>query len=132
MLNAELPQNTRYHIVQEFNRGVYNYIIATDDASRLRTATSAPAGATAPALAGELDGLPVTAQPGETVPAATAAATVATVAAEAAPGGKRKRKHRAADAEFGVARGIDFQDVAVVFNFDFPVTVESYTHRVSA
>lgn len=31
VLNAELPQNSRYHIVQEFNRGVYDYIIATDE-----------------------------------------------------------------------------------------------------
>jgi hypothetical protein len=30
-LNAELPQNSRYHIVQEFNRGIYDYIIATDE-----------------------------------------------------------------------------------------------------
>ncbi|KAI8913513.1 P-loop containing nucleoside triphosphate hydrolase protein [Gorgonomyces haynaldii] len=30
-LNAELPVKSRYHIVQEFNRGVYDYIIATDD-----------------------------------------------------------------------------------------------------
>ena len=31
VLNAELPQNSRYHIVQEFNRGIYDYIIATDE-----------------------------------------------------------------------------------------------------
>ena len=31
VLNAELPQNSRYHIVQEFNRGVYDYIVASDE-----------------------------------------------------------------------------------------------------
>ena len=32
VLNAELPLNSRFHIVQEFNKGVYDYIIATDEA----------------------------------------------------------------------------------------------------
>lgn len=31
VLNAELPFNSRYHAVQEFNRGVFNYLIATDE-----------------------------------------------------------------------------------------------------
>uniref|UniRef100_UPI0037E713B6 probable ATP-dependent RNA helicase DDX56 n=1 Tax=Semicossyphus pulcher TaxID=241346 RepID=UPI0037E713B6 len=39
-------------------------------------------------------------------------------------GGKTK------DKEYGVSRGVDFQNVANVLNFDFPTTVESYIHRV--
>ncbi|KAJ3766049.1 hypothetical protein FB446DRAFT_827763 [Lentinula raphanica] len=31
VLNSELPLNMRYHTVQEFNKGVYNYIVATDE-----------------------------------------------------------------------------------------------------
>uniref|UniRef100_A0A4W6F0U1 Probable ATP-dependent RNA helicase DDX56 n=1 Tax=Lates calcarifer TaxID=8187 RepID=A0A4W6F0U1_LATCA len=31
---------------------------------------------------------------------------------------------------YGVSRGVDFQNVANVINFDFPTTVESYIHRV--
>jgi len=118
VLNAELPQNTRYHIVQEFNRGVYDYIIATDDASKIRTATTSAGN-------GELDGLPASAQPGEEVASAGGSTDGA-----AATTSKKKRKQRPTDAEYGVARGIDFQDVAVVYNFDFPPTVASYTHRV--
>ncbi|XP_012696133.1 probable ATP-dependent RNA helicase DDX56 [Clupea harengus] len=34
------------------------------------------------------------------------------------------------DQEYGVSRGIDFQNVANVINFDFPPTVDSYIHRV--
>ena len=65
VLNAELPQNTRYHIVQEFNRGVYDYIVATDDANRIQNRTAVtPTGV---AAAGELDGLPASAQPGTDV-----------------------------------------------------------------
>lgn len=38
--------------------------------------------------------------------------------------GKRKR-----DKESGVARGIDFQFVSNVINFDFPLDINSYIHR---
>ncbi|CAG8491858.1 3819_t:CDS:10 [Paraglomus brasilianum] len=31
ILNSELPLNSRYHIVEEFNKGIYDYIIATDE-----------------------------------------------------------------------------------------------------
>lgn len=31
VLNAELPFNSRYHAVEEFNRGVFDYLIATDE-----------------------------------------------------------------------------------------------------
>uniref|UniRef100_A0A8C6UAD4 Probable ATP-dependent RNA helicase DDX56 n=1 Tax=Neogobius melanostomus TaxID=47308 RepID=A0A8C6UAD4_9GOBI len=34
------------------------------------------------------------------------------------------------DKEYGVSRGVDFQNIANVINFDFPPTVESYIHRV--
>lgn len=37
---------------------------------------------------------------------------------------------RSKDKEFGVSRGVDFQNVSNVINFDFPTTVESYIHRV--
>lgn len=39
--------------------------------------------------------------------------------------GKRKN-----DKESGVVRGIDFQFVSNVINFDFPPDVDSYIHRV--
>uniref|UniRef100_A0A8C6P1W6 Probable ATP-dependent RNA helicase DDX56 n=1 Tax=Nothobranchius furzeri TaxID=105023 RepID=A0A8C6P1W6_NOTFU len=34
------------------------------------------------------------------------------------------------DKEYGVSRGVDFQSVSNVINFDFPTNVESYIHRV--
>lgn len=43
----------------------------------------------------------------------------------AAKKGKRKK-----DKESGVARGIDFQNVSNVINFDFPRDIDSYIHRV--
>ncbi|KAG9335486.1 hypothetical protein JZ751_004615 [Albula glossodonta] len=49
---------------------------------------------------------------------------------------KKKKKKNAGkgeggkDKEYGVSRGIDFQNVSNVINFDLPSTVESYIHRV--
>jgi len=34
------------------------------------------------------------------------------------------------DTEAGVSRGIDFQNVSNIVNFDFPPDVNSYIHRV--
>lgn len=31
VLNAELPHNSRQHIIEEYNRGLFDYLIATDD-----------------------------------------------------------------------------------------------------
>merc|ERR1712098_951362 len=56
---------------------------------------------------------------------------------EALPGGKKQKQDKDAekskrnkDKESGVARGIDFQFVANVVNFDFPKDPDSYIHRV--
>lgn len=44
---------------------------------------------------------------------------------------KKKRKASKRDRlEYGVSRGIDFQHVAAVINFDFPTSSKSYTHRI--
>ncbi|XP_070845027.1 probable ATP-dependent RNA helicase DDX56 isoform X2 [Chaetodon trifascialis] len=94
VLNSELPVHSRCHIISQFNRGLYDYIIATDEQSL--------------------------ADPG---------------AAAQTPAGKGKKKSaekqgKTKDKEYGVSRGVDFQNVANVINFDFPPTVESYIHRV--
>ncbi|NWX53047.1 DDX56 helicase, partial [Steatornis caripensis] len=80
----------RCHVIAQFNRGIYDYIVATD----------------------------------EEVPVAPA---------EQPPPHKKRRgaaQGKGKDPEYGVARGIDFQNVAAVINFDVPPTVESYIHRV--
>uniref|UniRef100_A0A493U1R6 RNA helicase n=1 Tax=Anas platyrhynchos platyrhynchos TaxID=8840 RepID=A0A493U1R6_ANAPP len=88
-LNSELPARSRCHVITQFNRGLYDYIVATDE-----EALEAPAG-----------------QP---------------------PQKKRKgaADSKGKDPEYSVSRGIDFQNVAAVINFDVPPTVESYIHRV--
>ncbi|XP_060764806.1 probable ATP-dependent RNA helicase DDX56 [Neoarius graeffei] len=42
----------------------------------------------------------------------------------------RKKNKTGKDREYGVSRGVDFQNIANVLNFDFPTSVESYIHRV--
>uniref|UniRef100_A0A8C8SDG0 Probable ATP-dependent RNA helicase DDX56 n=1 Tax=Pelusios castaneus TaxID=367368 RepID=A0A8C8SDG0_9SAUR len=86
VLNAELPVQSRCHIISQFNRGFYDYIVATDEQMLVE------------------------------------------------PVGRAKRKkgtkaEKGKDPEYGVARGIDFQNVAAVINFDPPPSVESYIHR---
>uniref|UniRef100_A0A3Q1GJ09 Probable ATP-dependent RNA helicase DDX56 n=1 Tax=Acanthochromis polyacanthus TaxID=80966 RepID=A0A3Q1GJ09_9TELE len=58
-----------------------------------------------------------------------------TAAAQTTAGKEKKKKNtekggKAKDKEYGVSRGVDFQNVSNVINFDFPATVESYIHRV--
>jgi ATP-dependent RNA helicase DDX56/DBP9 len=43
---------------------------------------------------------------------------------------RKRRRTAKRDAEYGVARGIDFLDVACVINFDLPTSSRAYTHRV--
>ena len=45
-------------------------------------------------------------------------------------GPHKKRRGVKSDKEYGVARGIDFLDVACVLNFDLPTSSRAYTHRV--
>ncbi|KAJ2359735.1 ATP-dependent DNA/RNA helicase [Coemansia sp. RSA 2611] len=102
VLNSELPLNSRYHIVEEFNRGVYDYIIATDESDKM----------------GEGDDSEDEAKEKEKEKEA------------AEKPDKRKKRKRAQDKEYGVSRGIDFKGVAAVVNFDFPQSARAYTHRV--
>uniref|UniRef100_D8Q2X9 RNA helicase n=1 Tax=Schizophyllum commune (strain H4-8 / FGSC 9210) TaxID=578458 RepID=D8Q2X9_SCHCM len=121
VLNSELPLNSRYHTVQEFNKGVYDYIIATDesglgerDEEDIERETEAEAAGEEEAESSEDEA----AKPDP--PSASSAAS---------PPTKAKRP-RASDREYGVTRGVDFLDVAAVLNFDLPGSARAYTHRV--
>ena len=91
------------HAIQAFNRGLFDIFIATDDPKLMQGRASASFGE---------------------VPAAQ----------QQQEGGKKRRKKRgakregpsAADAEFGVARGVDFCEVTAVVNLDLPPSVEVY------
>ncbi|XP_049839187.1 probable ATP-dependent RNA helicase DDX56 isoform X2 [Schistocerca gregaria] len=84
VLNSELPANVRCHSVNQYNNGVYDVIIASDE-----KALEEPHELKEP----------------------------------------KKKSKRKKDKESGVSRGIDFQYVSNVINFDFPLDVNSYIHR---
>ena len=113
VLNCELPLSSRWHSIQAFNRGVYDILIATDDPKQLIGRAAASSSAEGGAGASE-DGT-----------------------GAAAEGDKRKRKRGGgkpgaseADAEFGVSRGVDFNNVTAVLNMDLPTSLPVYKHRV--
>jgi ATP-dependent RNA helicase DDX56/DBP9 len=112
ILNSELPVNSRIHVVEEFNKGVYDIIIASDEHEILGDEDEAKVEEDEPVEAGNTNG---ESKGDET---------------ETQRPPKKKRKTAKKDKEYGVSRGIDFKNVACVLNFDLPTSSKSYTHRI--
>ena len=136
VLNSELPVNSRLHIVQEFNKNVYDIIIATDENEVLGDE---------PDDDGEEEDQEATEGKKEQVEVEVKDAESDTEMPDAptAPPSKKQKTNktkkqprkadkpkRKRDKEFGVSRGIDFHNVSCVLNFDLPTTSRSYTHRI--
>ena len=113
VLNSELPVNSRIHVVQEFNKGVYDIIIAADDQEILGGIASKKARAS-------------TTEQDDKDEAASAAGDSEREDVEQP---KKKLKLLGRNKDYGVSRGIDFQNVACVLNFDLPSSSKAYTHR---
>eukprot|EP00002_Diphylleia_rotans_P038693 TRINITY_DN8840_c0_g1_i2.p1 TRINITY_DN8840_c0_g1~~TRINITY_DN8840_c0_g1_i2.p1 ORF type:complete len:648 (+),score=161.65 TRINITY_DN8840_c0_g1_i2:43-1986(+) len=106
LLNSELPYNSRQHILKSFNKGIYDYLIATDEKSSSQDSNK---------KLGEHD-----------EDKGTQVEVVGAGNKKRLRAGKIKK-----DTEYGVSRGFDFQGVKTVINFDFPSeSVDSYIHRV--
>ncbi|EWC46994.1 ATP-dependent RNA helicase dbp9 [Drechslerella stenobrocha 248] len=113
VLNSELPVNSRLHIVEEFNKNVYEIIIATDENEIMGEEEDDEGD-------DEDDTATTTADNNEEGPAKP----------KKQKKKQKKKKQRKRDSEYGVSRGVDFQNVACVLNFDLPLTAKSYTHRI--
>jgi ATP-dependent RNA helicase DDX56/DBP9 len=111
VLNSELPVNSRLHAVQEFNKGLYEILIAADDQEVIGSV-----GKTSKKKTSEND--------------QEADPTAATSSDDETPSHPSKKIKSSRSAEYGVSRGIDFQQVSCVLNFDLPTTSKSYTHRI--
>lgn len=128
VLNSELPVNSRIHVVEEFNKNVYNIIIATDEQEVFSNESSskgrkeAEPGSEVGEDDAEEDG-------GEKLQADGDAPTNGTDEPKSERPKKRKRTDKR-DKDYGVARGIDFKNVSCVLNFDLPTSSKSYTHRI--
>ncbi|KAH6668946.1 P-loop containing nucleoside triphosphate hydrolase protein [Halenospora varia] len=111
ILNSELPVNSRIHVVEEFNKNVYDIIIASDEHEVLGDEEESK---------GE-DKAEEAAENG------TEKKSDDKTAKEPS---KKKRKTVEKDKDYGISRGIDFKNVACVLNFDLPTSSKSYTHRI--
>lgn len=116
ILNSELPANSRQHIVDQFNKNVYQLLIATDDTEYIKE---------------EDELVDEEAQPGVEGKPEAQKVEVADESDKKEESKKSKKKLQVKkDKEYGVSRGVDFKNVACVLNFDLPTTAKSYVHRV--
>lgn len=111
ILNSELPVNSRLHVVQEFNKGLYDILIAADD----QEVIGGIGKKSKKTEAAETNGDEQEEQEGSEDEVEKAVTKKS-----------KSEKHK----DFGVSRGIDFQNVACVLNFDLPTTSRAYTHRI--
>lgn len=132
IVNSELPLASRYHVVEEFNRGVYDVIVATDegagadaeeeeDVKQEENESEEEEGEDADEEAKDEENE----TKGEAEPAAGPSKRRA-----ASPPSKPNKRARRADPTSSLARGIDFTSASSVINFDLPLTSTSYMHRV--
>ncbi|ODV98286.1 hypothetical protein PACTADRAFT_185244 [Pachysolen tannophilus NRRL Y-2460] len=111
ILNSELPINSRLHIVEEFNKNVYNLLIATDETNDFTS---------------EIDEEDDEEKEKEEEEQKNEEEKKEITGKDK----KKKDKKNLKDGEYGVSRGVDFQNVACVLNFDLPTTSKAYIHRI--
>jgi len=116
VLNSELPVNSRLHVVQEFNKGVYDILIAADDHEVM-------GGVVKKSKQGKDEADRKNDDEGRNGAEMSEEDDV-----DLQPAKKQKISRNKRD--YGVSRGIDFHNVACVINFDLPRTAKSYTHRI--
>jgi len=131
VLNSELPVNSRIHVVEEFNKGVYDIIVASDEQEifgnddgqiKKKKDTEGVEGTEGDVLVNDdptKDGHHNVENDKEH--------EVEQEELSAPP--RKKRKHNR-DPDYGISRGIDFKNVTCVLNFDLPSSRKSYTHRI--
>ncbi|RKF62509.1 ATP-dependent RNA helicase dbp9 [Erysiphe neolycopersici] len=102
VLNSELPVNSRIHVVDEFNKGIYDIIIASDEIEMLGNEDESNED--------ERDSN--------------------TTNTQSLLSPKKKHKSTKKSRDYGVSRGVDFKNVACVLNFDLPTSSKSYIHRI--
>ena len=139
VLNSELPINSRIHVVEEFNKGVYDIIVAADEHEVLGEEDESKSGRSRESISqAQVPGTEETIldsplnnphQVGKTTDNEVNEPKT-TQFEERLDRSRKRRKGPKRDKEYGVARGIDFKNVACVLNFDLPTTSKSYTHRI--
>ncbi|KIW41435.1 uncharacterized protein PV06_06996 [Exophiala oligosperma] len=126
VLNAELPVNSRLHVVQEFNKGLYDILIAADDQEVLGGVVKGRR----PPTSGKGQEKDISDEEDEDEDDDVGGG--ANFEGEGTTTSRPTKKVKVSNSQkdYGVSRGIDFQNVACVINFDLPRTSKSYTHRI--
>ena len=125
VLNAELPLRSRLNIIEQYNAGNFDYLIATDES------TDAGVGKEeeeedSDESDSEDEAMDAEDEDDDGHDDAKKSKKKKSKKKSSASKAKGKKK----DSEYGVARGLDFRGVSFVVNFDFPLSNKSYTHRI--
>ncbi|KAJ5773828.1 hypothetical protein N7457_008724 [Penicillium paradoxum] len=126
VLNSELPINSRIHVVEEFNKGVYDIIVAADEQEVMGVAKSKKSRQAKEAEEEESK----EEEAKEEMGSSEDEEAVDESEKAKKPQTQKRRKMTSKEKDYSIARGIDFQNVACVLNFDLPTTSKSYTHRI--
>jgi ATP-dependent RNA helicase DDX56/DBP9 len=141
ILNSEVPENSRNHIVRQFNEGKFKHLIATDESLRLDDIAKRKADLESSGKQKELE------QEAQGVGkkrkrSASVVSTEPAIAGDRGLGGPPVKRMRLQDkinalhekeqqaGEYGMHRGIDFKNVGWVINFDTCDDASTYTHRI--
>lgn len=146
VLNSELPLASRLHIVEEFNKNIYEILIASDENEVLGTEglkkkkrkEQVDDNGEEEEKDEDKDEENEEAQPEEPKSRKKAKLDDSTAQEKTAPeedsshptSTKKSRKNSKHARDSGVSRGIDFVNVSCVINFDMPSNYKSYFHRI--
>ena len=139
VLNSELPVNSRIHVVEEFNKNIYDIVIAADEQDVIGENEEVISKKSKPQKAkftsdndpqmendskennskedegGDSPSRKPPSSPPQEQPAKKKRSTI---------------KKPSGSKDFGISRGIDFHAVSLVLNFDLPLNPRSYMHRI--
>ncbi|KAL8989954.1 MAG: hypothetical protein Q9177_001277 [Variospora cf. flavescens] len=131
VLNSGLPLNSRVHVVDEFNKNVYDIIIASDESEVLGGEEQSGIADNNPPRSSQHQHEDASDASGEVSTMAKQVGTHLNVSVVTGDGSAKQKKRTVAKSskDYGISRGIDFKNIACVLNFDLPTTSKSYTHR---
>jgi len=135
-LNAELPVRSRASVIEQFNKGIFDILIATDEALEegeevVEEEGEDKSGGGEPVDVGKK-------RVRISVPLSESEATLEFQADQEKQSKKQLKQQQkrarlapaSADPSYGASRGVDFKGVSTVVNFDFPLTRDGYAHRI--
>eukprot|EP01124_Arcella_intermedia_P034902 TRINITY_DN874_c0_g2_i1.p1 TRINITY_DN874_c0_g2~~TRINITY_DN874_c0_g2_i1.p1 ORF type:complete len:654 (+),score=143.49 TRINITY_DN874_c0_g2_i1:38-1999(+) len=147
VLNSELPQNSRVNIIKQFNKGLFDLLIATEETNNEEKKQTKKATTKEPQQqkpqhddeenddedddkAEENVEIEIEKEDEEDEEEEEEEEETPKEPKKKTRKTKGKKKEEEKEYDYDMARGIDFQGVANVINFDFPCSPDHYTHRV--